>query len=41
MQLRALLKEVVTRMPEIRLIGEPEWLHSVWFNAIIKMPVRF
>jgi cytochrome P450 len=41
MQLRALLKEVVTRMPEIRLIGEPEWLRSVWFNAIIKMPVRF
>lgn len=41
MQLRALLKEVVTRMPDIHPVGEPEWLRSVWFNAIIKMPVAF
>jgi cholest-4-en-3-one 26-monooxygenase len=41
MQLRALLKQVVTRMPDIQPIGEPEWLRSIWFNAIIKMPVRF
>jgi cytochrome P450 len=41
MQLRALLKEIVTRLPDIRPVGEPEWLHSVWFNAIIKMPVAF
>ena len=41
MQLRALLKEVVTQMPDIRLAGEPEWLRSVWFNAIIRMPVTF
>lgn len=40
MQLRALLKEIVTRLPDIRPDGEPEWLSSVWFNAIIRMPVR-
>ncbi len=41
MQLRALLKQVVTRMPDIRPVGEPEWLRSIWFNAIIRMPVTF
>lgn len=41
MQLRALLKEVVTQIPDIHLAGEPEWLRSVWFNAIIRMPVAF
>jgi cytochrome P450 len=41
MQLRALLKEIYTRMPDIRPLGEPEWLRSVWFNAIIRMPVEF
>lgn len=41
MQLRALLKEVVTRMPNIHPVGEPQWLRSVWFNAIIKMPVAY
>ena len=41
MQLRALLKEIVNRLPDIRPIGDPEWLRSVWFNAIIKMPVTF
>jgi cytochrome P450 len=41
MQLRALLREIVTRLPEIRPVGDPQWLRSVWFNAIIKMPVTF
>jgi cytochrome P450 len=40
-QLRALLKEIVSHMPDIRPVGEPEWLRSVWFNAIIRMPVKF
>jgi hypothetical protein len=22
-------------------VGEPEWLRSIWFNAIINMPVAF
>jgi cholest-4-en-3-one 26-monooxygenase len=41
MQLRALLREVVTRMPDIHPAGEPQWMRSVWFNAIIKMPVEY
>jgi len=41
MQLRALLAQIVTRIPDIHPVGEPEWLHSVWFNAIIGMPVEF
>lgn len=41
LQLRILIREIVTRLPDLRLIGEPEWLRSIWFNAIIRMPVRF
>ena len=41
MQLRALLKQIVTRIPDIQPVGEPEWLRSIWFNAIIRMPVDF
>jgi cytochrome P450 len=41
MQLRALLKQIVLRLPDIHPVGEPEWLRSVWFNAIIRMPVTF
>ncbi len=41
MQLRALLKEIVTRIADIHPKGDPQWLRSVWFNAIIEMPVEF
>ena len=40
-QLTALLKEIVTRIPDIRPDGEMEMLRSIWFNAIVKMPVAF
>ena len=40
-QLKALLKEIVTRIPDIRPGGEMELLRSIWFNAIVKMPVTF
>jgi cytochrome P450 len=40
-QLRALIGEVVRRLPDIHPVGEPEWLRSIWFNAIIRMPVAF
>ena len=40
-QLHALLREIVTRIPDIRPSGEPEWLRSIWFNAITRMPVEF
>ena len=41
MQLFHLLKQIVTRIPDIRPDGEFEMLRTIWFNGIIKMPVRF
>jgi cytochrome P450 len=41
MQLKALLQQIVTRLPDYQLAGEPEWLRSIWFNAIIRMPITF
>ncbi len=40
-QLAALLREIVTRIPDIRPDGELEMLQSIWFNAVIRMPVAF
>lgn len=40
-QLAALLKQIVTRIPDIRPNGELEMLESIWFNAVIRMPVAF
>lgn len=40
-QLRLLLKEIVTRIPDIKPVGEPRFLKSIWFNAVIDMPVSF
>jgi cytochrome P450 len=41
MQLHALLKQIVTRIPDFQLDGEPVWLRSIWFNAITCLPIRF
>ena len=40
-QLHALLKELLTRLPDIRPVGEQEMLKSIWFNAVIHLPVEF
>lgn len=40
-QLKLLLQQIVERIPDIRPVGEPRFLRSIWFNAIIEMPVRF
>lgn len=40
-QLQALLKQIIARIPDIHPVGEWEMLQSIWFNAIIKMPVAF
>ena len=40
LQLKALLRQVVTRIPDIT-VKEATWLPSIWFNAIIHMPVEF
>jgi cholest-4-en-3-one 26-monooxygenase len=41
MELHALLKQIVTRIPDFRLSGEPEWLRSIWFNAITNLPIKY
>lgn len=40
LQLRCVLTELYTRVPEIALAGTPEPMCSVWFNALNEMPVR-
>ena len=40
MQLFALLKEIVTRIPDIRP-GKMDRLRSIWFDSIMRMPVTF
>lgn len=41
LQLHALLKQLITRLPDLRVSGEPDWLRSIWFNAITGLPVSF
>jgi cytochrome P450 len=40
-ELMAIIKEVVTRLPDIRLDGDIERLRSNFTNGINHMPVRF
>ena len=40
-QLFHLLKQIVTRIPDIKPEGEFEMLRTIWFNGIINMPVTF
>ena len=40
MQLRCILTELYTQLPDIELAERPTPMHSVWFNAINEMPVR-
>ncbi|MGI9346017.1 MAG: cytochrome P450 [Gammaproteobacteria bacterium] len=42
MQLKALLSEIIGRIPDIQLAGELEMpLRSIWFHTIMNMPVCF
>lgn len=41
MELTALLRQIVTRMPNYEISGEPRWLRSIWFNAITELPIKF
>ena len=41
LQLRLLLKDVYTRIPDIAPVGEAEYLNSIMFNGLRRMPVRF
>ena len=40
-QLQALLTQIIERIPDIRVEGEIEMLKSIWFNAVINLPVKF
>jgi hypothetical protein len=40
-KLHTLLKQIVTRFPDYQISGEPEWLRSIWFNAITCLPIIF
>ncbi len=39
LQLRCVLQELYTQLPDIELAGEPTRMNSVWFNALTEMPV--
>ncbi|WP_334144963.1 cytochrome P450 [Rhabdothermincola sp.] len=41
MELRIIFEEIITRMPDIELAGEPEYLRSNFIGGIKHMPVRF
>jgi cytochrome P450 len=41
LQLRLLLKEVVTRLPDIRPVGPPDYLNSIMFHGLRTMPVSY
>ncbi len=42
MQLNALLMQMITRIGDVKPIGDIEKpLRSIWFNAILNMPVKF
>ena len=41
LELHALLKQIVTRIPDFRISGEVQRLRSIWFDAITKLPVQF
>ena len=40
LQLRCILTELYTRLPDIALAEAPTPMYSVWFNALNEMPVR-
>ena len=39
LQMRCILTELYTRLPDISLAGSPTPMGSVWFNALTAMPV--
>ena len=40
-QLKLLLADIVARIPDIHMAATPRYLRTIWFNAIIDMPVHF
>jgi cholest-4-en-3-one 26-monooxygenase len=40
-EIRATMRQLVDRLPDMRLAGEPDRLHSDFVNGIKRMPVTF
>lgn len=40
-EIDAILREILTRLDELELVGEPEWLQSTFISGPKSMPVRF
>jgi cholest-4-en-3-one 26-monooxygenase len=40
-EIKATMRQIVERLPDIELAGEPRRLHSDFVNGIKSMPVRF
>ena len=41
MQLKHLLMQVITRLPDFKIDGDLTYLRTLWFSAIIDMPLQF
>ncbi|MGI9324325.1 MAG: cytochrome P450 [Pseudomonadales bacterium] len=41
LQLKLLLLQIYTRIPDYRLVGPPVQLNNLMFNAIMRMPIEF
>lgn len=41
LELAALLREILEQIPDIRISGEVKRLRSIWFDAIVQLPVTY
>ena len=41
LELRVMFEELFTRLPDLELTGEPQVMHSMFFNGVKSMPVAF
>lgn len=41
LEMRVIFDELFTRLPDLELAGEPEIMHSMFFNGVKSMPVAF
>jgi cholest-4-en-3-one 26-monooxygenase len=41
MEMRVMFHALFTRLPDLELAGEPEFMHSMFFNGVKSMPCSF
>ena len=41
LELRVMFEELFARLPDLELAGEPQVMHSMFFNGVKSMPVAF